>query len=90
LEPSPVAVEVKMKEVIDGTLEPLAELENVTDWSSIKKVYVVNFCPFKSLFTYFFLKYHKLNGEAAIKGSKEREIIDNIVVSSVAMKSVMS
>ncbi|KAF8806962.1 CGI-121-domain-containing protein [Phlegmacium glaucopus] len=68
---SPAAVEGNMKEVIDGTIVPLLELENVTDWSSVKK-------------------YHKLNGEAAIKGSKEREIIDNIVVSSVAMKSVMS
>ena len=51
------------------------------------------FQPVRSSFTHFSsLKYHKLNGEAAIKGSsssKEREIIDNIVVSSVAMKSVM-
>jgi len=68
---SPAEVEGKMKEVIDGTLVPLVELGDVTDWSAVKK-------------------YHKLNGEAAIKGSREHEIIDNIVVSSVAMKSIMS
>jgi EKC/KEOPS complex subunit CGI121/TPRKB len=78
-----------MKEVIDGTLVPFTELGVVTDWSSIKKVCVI-FPPVRSLFTHLLLKYHKLNGEAAIKGSKEHEIIDNIVVSSVAMKSVMA
>ena len=84
-----------MKEVIDGTLVPFAELRDVTDWSSIKKVCVILFFlnPFDRYSPHFSsLKYHKLNGEAAIKGSsssKEREIIDNIVVSSVAMKSVM-
>ena len=84
-----------MKEVIDGTLVPFTELRYVTDWSSIKKVCVNLFIyfsqPFDRYSPNFLLKYHKLNGEAAIKGSsnKEHEIIDNIVVSSVAMKCVM-
>jgi len=68
---SPAAVEGRMKEVMNGILVPLVELEYVTDWPYVKN-------------------YHKLNGEAAIKGSKDHEIINNIVVSSVAMKSVMS
>ena len=83
-------VEGKMKEVIDGTLVPLVELKNVTDWSSVKKVCVLDFFTVQLLFTHFPLKYHKLNDEAAVKGSKELEIIDNIVISSVATKSVMS
>ena len=32
-----------MKEVIDGNIVPLTELEDVTDWSSIKKVCVIDF-----------------------------------------------
>ena len=32
-----------MKEVIDGTLVPFTELGDVTDWSSIKKVCLVDF-----------------------------------------------
>lgn len=40
-------------------------------------------------------KYYKLNNEAAIRNLsgdlvRERYLVDNIVVSSVAMKSVMS
>ena len=79
----------KMKEVIDGTLVPFTELGDVTDWSTIKKVCVFSNRPI-IIYRFHLLKYYKLNGEAAIKGSKEHEIIDNIVVSSVAMKSVMS
>lgn len=75
---------------MDGILVPLVELEYVTDWPSVKNVCVLDIFTIQSVFTYFFLKYHKLNGEVAIKGSREREIINNIVVSSVAMKSVMS
>ncbi|KDR74363.1 hypothetical protein GALMADRAFT_250235 [Galerina marginata CBS 339.88] len=68
-------VQEKMKEVISGNIVPISELADITDWASIKK-------------------YYKLNNEVAIKEaasnpSREREIVDNIVVSSVAMKSVM-
>ena len=46
------------------------------------------------IFLFDSLQYHKLNNEAAIKEAasdprRERRIVDNIVVSSVAMKSVM-
>lgn len=40
---SPTVVEGKVKEVIDGTLVPLVELGNVTDWSTVKKVCVLDF-----------------------------------------------
>ncbi|CAA7269210.1 unnamed protein product [Cyclocybe aegerita] len=68
-------VESKMKAVVTGTIVPEAELQHITDWPSIKK-------------------YHKLNGEIAIKeagqdSQKEHAIVDKIVISSVAMKSVV-
>jgi len=33
------AVEAAMKEVVSGDIVPVNELEHVTDWASIKKVY---------------------------------------------------
>ncbi|KAF9475898.1 CGI-121-domain-containing protein [Pholiota conissans] len=73
---TPEAVLKKMEAVVVGTLSPFSDLENITDWASIKK-------------------YHKLNGELAITEAakdpqKEHAVIDKIVTSSVAMKSVMS
>ncbi|KAF8905833.1 hypothetical protein CPB84DRAFT_1771294 [Gymnopilus junonius] len=64
-----------MAGAVQGDIVPLSELERVTDWASIKK-------------------YHKLNSEVAIKEVvndpiREKAIVDNIVVTSVAMKSVM-
>ncbi|KAK0191588.1 kinase binding protein CGI-121-domain-containing protein [Armillaria mellea] len=69
------AVQEKLARVVDGTLLPLASLQNFTDWTRIKK-------------------YHKLDQEKAVivtkdDLSKQHAVIDNIVVSSVAMKSVM-
>ncbi|KIM79467.1 hypothetical protein PILCRDRAFT_823362 [Piloderma croceum F 1598] len=69
-------VEVKMNAVVSGTLSPLSSLNQLTDWPSIRK-------------------YHKLNTEPAIKeavgdSGREHAIVDNIVVSTVAMKSVMA
>ncbi|KAI0057743.1 CGI-121-domain-containing protein [Artomyces pyxidatus] len=69
-------VESLMRAIVDGTLSPLADLAALTDWSTVKK-------------------YYKLNGEPAIKEvaqdpEREREIVDNIIVSSVAMKSVQA
>ncbi|EPQ59754.1 CGI-121-domain-containing protein, partial [Gloeophyllum trabeum ATCC 11539] len=68
-------VQEKMEAVVSGQMVPLAHLSSLVDWASVKK-------------------YNKLNQEVAIKaasGDPEREhsVIDNIVVSSVAMKSVM-
>ncbi|KAG2014160.1 hypothetical protein CC2G_011003 [Coprinopsis cinerea AmutBmut pab1-1] len=62
-----------MKDVVIGHIVPFSELEEITDWAAIKK-------------------YYKLNSEPAIKslkGAEERTAIDKIVVSTVAMKSVM-
>ncbi|EGO04190.1 hypothetical protein SERLA73DRAFT_128332, partial [Serpula lacrymans var. lacrymans S7.3] len=72
--PDLVDVESGMKCVVEGNIVPQNTLQELTDWSSIKK-------------------YYKLNVEPAVKEAagddvRERAIIDNIVVSSVAMKSV--
>ncbi|KJA18218.1 hypothetical protein HYPSUDRAFT_45553 [Hypholoma sublateritium FD-334 SS-4] len=72
---TPDEVQKKMETVVEATISPFGELENVTDWASIKR-------------------YYKLNGEVVIKEAaknppKEHAIIDEIVTSSVAMKSVM-
>ncbi|KLO17509.1 CGI-121-domain-containing protein [Schizopora paradoxa] len=70
-------VEKNMKEVVQGNLVPLSELENVTDWSLISK-------------------YYKLNSEVAVTGlknpndTKRHKIIEELVTSFVAMKSVSS
>ncbi|KAL1939614.1 hypothetical protein VTO73DRAFT_9647 [Trametes versicolor] len=68
-------VKGQMQKVVEGTLVSLDELSDITDWTSIKK-------------------YYKLNGEAAVKAAakdtpRERAIVNEIVTSSVAMKSVM-
>ncbi|KAK0479913.1 CGI-121-domain-containing protein [Armillaria luteobubalina] len=69
------AVQEKLTRVVDGTLLPLTSLQNFTDWTRIKK-------------------YHRLDQEKALIATKDdlsnqHAVINNIVVSSVAMKSVM-
>jgi len=63
----------KIKAIVDGMISPLSQLTGITDWATIKK-------------------YHKLNGEAAILRIKDpataNAVIDEIVTSTVAMKSV--
>ncbi|KAI0250507.1 CGI-121-domain-containing protein [Lactifluus subvellereus] len=64
----------RMSAVVEGTQVPIAELAGLTDWTAVKK-------------------YHKLNGDLFIKEiqsdpAREHHLIDNIVVSFVAMKSV--
>ncbi|EIM85448.1 CGI-121-domain-containing protein [Stereum hirsutum FP-91666 SS1] len=68
-------VQSKMLAVVDGAISPLSKLASLTDWSSIRK-------------------YYKLNSESAVKeirsdANQEHAVVDKIVVSSVAMKSVM-
>ncbi|KAH9936886.1 CGI-121-domain-containing protein [Epithele typhae] len=72
--PEPADVQGLMGAVVEGDLVLLDKLADITDWSSIKK-------------------YYKLNGEQAFKyvpqnSPQEREVISEIVTSSVAMKSV--
>ncbi|KAF9224445.1 CGI-121-domain-containing protein [Gyrodon lividus] len=66
----------QMRDVVEGEPDSLAHVSQLTDWSSVKK-------------------HYKLNTEPAVKGvvgdaAKERAVVDSIVVSSVAMKSVMA
>ncbi|PFH44883.1 hypothetical protein AMATHDRAFT_44276 [Amanita thiersii Skay4041] len=66
----------QLDKIVQGTLVPFALLDSLTDWDTIKK-------------------YHKLNNEPAILAAKgdiecERRVVDNIVTSTVAMKSVAS
>ncbi|KAI0922299.1 hypothetical protein AcW2_007031 [Taiwanofungus camphoratus] len=68
-------VQDRMKAVVSGDLSTTDVLSHITDWGSIKKFY-------------------KLNNEQSLKAvgrdvTQEQMIIDEIVVSSVAMKSVM-
>ncbi|KAH9956799.1 CGI-121-domain-containing protein [Russula dissimulans] len=67
-------VKSRMCAVVEGTLVPISELEGLTDWIAVKK-------------------YNKLNGDLAIREAQrdpksEHHLIDEIVISLVAMKSV--
>ncbi|KAJ8592154.1 CGI-121-domain-containing protein [Rhizopogon salebrosus TDB-379] len=69
-------IQRRMCDIVQGSLVPFQALEQMTDWSTIKK-------------------HYKLDTEPALKevqGKQDRErvIIDNIIVSSVAMKNVMA
>lgn len=82
-----------MNAVVLGKLSPLCTLEQVTDWPSIKKVCIFLFAIYMG--SDFARQDHKLNVEPAIKEAagdpvREHAIVDNIVISSVAMKSVMA
>ena len=79
----------KIKAIVNGTISPFSRLSEVTDWATIKKVYCTR--PSRP----FFLpleQYHKLNGELAIQhirhAATAHAVIDEIVISTVAMKSV--
>lgn len=79
-----------MDAVVEGEIAPLTELEHITDWAAVKKV-VRRF--FKALHQTYPSQHFKLNQELAIKNAdknvaRERAIVDKIVVSSVAMKSI--
>ncbi|KAJ7718132.1 kinase binding protein CGI-121-domain-containing protein [Mycena maculata] len=72
---SPEVIERDMDATVKGTKASFTELQDLTDWAAVKK-------------------YHKLGSDVAVreaKGDLEREriVVDDIVVSSVAMKSVM-
>jgi hypothetical protein len=81
-----------MSAVVEGTQVSLSELAGLTDWAAVKKV-GVNLCA-SPICTHFTRRqYNKLNGDLVIRETqndptRERHLIDNIVVSLVAMKSV--
>jgi EKC/KEOPS complex subunit CGI121/TPRKB len=63
-----------MSAAVEGTQVPMSQLASLTDWVSVKK-------------------YNKLNVDPVIREAqnnpaREHHLIDNIVVSLVAMKSV--
>jgi EKC/KEOPS complex subunit CGI121/TPRKB len=81
-----------MRAIVEGAQVPLSELASLTDWAAVKKV-GVNLCasPIGTHLTR--RQYNKLNGDLVIRETqndptREHHLIDNIVVSLVAMKSV--
>lgn len=69
-------VQQKMHNIVDGRLVPMSTIPDSTNWANVKK-------------------HYKLNGELALMeiasdSDRERAVIDNIVISTVAMKSVMT
>ncbi len=88
------AVQEKLIRVVDGTLLPLASLQDFTDWTRIKKVSCYQTISMQRGLRINIHQYYKLDQEKALIAarddlSKQHAVIDNIVVSSVAMKSVM-
>ena len=81
-----------MSAVVEGTQVPLSELASLTDWVAVKKV--GGNLRASLTYTHFTrLQYNKLNGDLVIRETqndpaREHHLIDNIVVSLVAMKSV--
>lgn len=87
-------VERDMDAAIKGIKAPFARLEDLTDWAAVKKVCVCINNPSPSNAKRASIQYHKLGNEVGIREAKdnperERAVVDGIVVSSVAMKSVM-
>ncbi|KAG5645762.1 hypothetical protein DXG03_005299 [Asterophora parasitica] len=78
-------VEEKIAAAVAGTLTPFTELDTVTDWAAVKKASAA-FNDARRATYATPPQYNKLNNDP--DASKAR--IDNIVVSMVAMKSVMS
>jgi EKC/KEOPS complex subunit CGI121/TPRKB len=83
-------VKSRMSAVINGDLAPISELADLTDWSAVKKV---GGSTIPRVHSFMWGQYNKLNGDLFIKERQndpahEHHLIDNIVVSLVAMKSV--
>jgi hypothetical protein len=70
----------RMRAVVDGELDLLANVSHVTDWDTVINVRVPLYLSC-SVLCLTYLQHYKLD-------QKERKIVDNIVVSSVAIKSV--
>ncbi|KAH9843501.1 CGI-121-domain-containing protein [Rhodofomes roseus] len=67
-------IEHRMKAIATGDIRPLSDLSKLTDWATVKK-------------------YYKLNADPAMKApglspEQQKLVADEIVVSTVAMKSV--
>ena len=82
-----------MNAVVEGTQVPLSELAGLTDWIAVKKVGVNRGASTVTYPHFTRRQYNKLNGDLVIRESqndptREHHLIDNIVISLVAMKSV--
>ena len=81
-----------MRSVVVGDLVPLGNLSSITDWATVKKASLWSSFAAAALIDSR-VQYYKLNGEPALKAVaqdqvQERRVIEEIVISSVAMKSV--
>ncbi|KZT13190.1 CGI-121-domain-containing protein, partial [Laetiporus sulphureus 93-53] len=72
---APERVLTSMQAVVSGSLVSITRLREITDWTAIKKYYRVDADPA--------IKVQGMDSE------KERAVVNEIVVSAVAMKSVM-
>ena len=82
-----------MSAVVEGILVPMSALAGLTDWVAVKKVSGSIFTLGLSSVHAMVFQYNKLGGDPIIEEIQndpayEHHIIDNIVVSLVAMKSV--
>lgn len=82
-----------MSAVVQGTLVPMSALADLTDWVAVKKV-GGSVCASRLFWVHVLVfQYNKLGGDPIIKEiqddpAREHRLLDNIVVSFVAMKSV--
>jgi EKC/KEOPS complex subunit CGI121/TPRKB len=77
---STLNIQDRMRAVVSGTLIASSVLETVTDWTSIKRV---RRCEIMHGMLISAAQYHKVPNEV-----NDNRVVDNIVVSMVAMKSV--
>lgn len=82
-----------MQAAVHGTLSPLSALGNITDWSAVKKVSSRDNLDVQAVLRANVPQLHKLNTEPAIREASrdpaaERSVVNEIVISSVATKSV--
>jgi EKC/KEOPS complex subunit CGI121/TPRKB len=80
-----------MNAVVEGTQVPVSQLASLTDWIAVKRVGELISSPIYSQSMRW--QYNKLNLDPVIREAqndptREHHLIDNIVTSLVAMKSI--
>lgn len=88
------SIEGHMKAVVTGNVLPLADLPKLTDWAIVKKVRCPRTLSRADEVTPH-VQYYKLNADPALKApglsqDQQQLIANDIIVSTVAMKSVAS
>lgn len=83
----------RMRKVVDGELDLVANIYQVTDWQSVIKA--SDPCSLVPSTWLNVDQDYKIDTDSVYKDftggtPEERAIIDNIVISSVAMKSIMA